>query len=136
MSWVFTLWLMGSFFIFLLARMLGADITYSQSVGVIGYSLLPLVLACTVLLFVSLEWLEWLVKVCLSRCTHALSLSLSRDYHQLADASSNVQAACTAWAAFSASSWLAPLEMASKRYLLMYPIVLLYIYFISLYSGV
>jgi len=26
--------------------------------------------------------------------------------------------------------------MASKRYLLMYPIVLLYIYFISLYSGV
>jgi len=43
-SWVLTVWLFGSFLLFLLIRMLGADVSYSLCVGVVGYSLLPLVL--------------------------------------------------------------------------------------------
>jgi len=38
-----TIWLCGSGMIFLLARVLGGEVTYSQCLGVIGYSVLPLV---------------------------------------------------------------------------------------------
>jgi phosphotransferase system glucose/maltose/N-acetylglucosamine-specific IIC component len=64
MSWVFTLWLVGSFFIFLLARMLGADISYSQSVGVIGYSLLPLVVVSMLLFVIPSGLLQAVLQVC------------------------------------------------------------------------
>ena len=37
-----TLWFAGSGLIFFIARVLGGNVTYSQCLGVIGYSLLPL----------------------------------------------------------------------------------------------
>jgi hypothetical protein len=42
----------------------------------------------------------------------------------------------TLWATFSAASLLVTPEILHKRILVMYPILLLYIYFISLHSGV
>lgn len=42
LSWSLCLWIVGSAGIFVLARALGGDVSYSQCVSAIGYSLLPL----------------------------------------------------------------------------------------------
>jgi hypothetical protein len=107
-SWVMTMWLIGSFLIFLLARVLGAEVTYAQSLGVIGYSLIPLVLGALLLfLFPAAHWFAILLKILV-----------------------------TLWAAFSAGTLLSKDKFSQKQLMLSYPILLLYIYFISLHSGV
>jgi hypothetical protein len=63
-SWVLTIWLLGSFLVFILARVLGAEVTYSQSLGVIGYSILPLTLSVAMLYFFSPTWFLYTLKVC------------------------------------------------------------------------
>lgn len=86
MSWVLTIWVVGSLLIFLLARVLGGEVntrhhhwlhtcfdystlchlqvTYSQTLGVIGYSLLPLfVMAPIISLLNSYPWIAFFVKV-------------------------------------------------------------------------
>lgn len=50
-SWILTIWFVGSFFVFFLARALGGEVSYSQVLGVVGYCLIPLV---TVGLFIPL----------------------------------------------------------------------------------
>eukprot|EP01103_Thecamoeba_quadrilineata_P008641 TRINITY_DN18380_c0_g1_i1.p1 TRINITY_DN18380_c0_g1~~TRINITY_DN18380_c0_g1_i1.p1 ORF type:complete len:236 (+),score=27.51 TRINITY_DN18380_c0_g1_i1:49-756(+) len=107
-SWVMTVWLIGSFLIFLLARVLGANVTYSQSLGVIGYSLLPLIFTVGLLSLTTLPVLDWIIRM-----------------------------SGTVWAASSAGMILVSSnELRNKRFLLGYPILLLYVYFISLHSGV
>ncbi|XP_050828561.1 protein YIPF4 [Serinus canaria] len=51
-SWIITIWIFGSLTIFLLARVLGGEVAYGQVLGVIGYSLLPLIVIAPVLLVV------------------------------------------------------------------------------------
>ena len=64
MSWVFTVWLVGSFIIFIITRALGGEVSFSQTIGVIGYSLLPELLVVIVLFFVyGPSWLVWTIKV-------------------------------------------------------------------------
>jgi len=108
-SWVITMWLVGSFLVFLLARVLGAEITYSQTLGVIGYSLLPLTLT-----------------VCFLATPLPLPAWLHAAFKILA----------TFWSALSAESVLVTPEITNKRILLAYPICLLYIYFVGLHTGV
>ncbi|XP_039256638.1 protein YIPF4-like [Styela clava] len=106
-SWIITIWFFGSMVIFLLARVLGADVTYSQSLGVIGYSLLPLVVTALVLSATkSLLYLSMLLRM-----------------------------VGVLWASFSAATLLASEELKHKKVLIIYPIFLLYIYFLSLYTG-
>jgi hypothetical protein len=62
MSWVFTVWLFGSFVIFVLTRALGGEVSYSQSVGVIGYSLLPELIFVTILFLFSSP-VQWILEV-------------------------------------------------------------------------
>ncbi|KAL8615226.1 hypothetical protein ACOMHN_050267 [Nucella lapillus] len=107
-SWILTIWLCGSFMVFLIARVLGGEVTYSQCLGVIGYSVLPLVLVATILPLVSSLFY-------LSRALQLLGV---------------------VWAAFSAGSLLCVEELQHKKPLLLYPVFLLYIYFFSLYTGV
>ena len=66
-SWILTVWLFGSFFIFILARLLGGDVTYSQSLGVIGYSLIPLDIIALFLMLSSDFWVTLVLKV---SCSH------------------------------------------------------------------
>ena len=84
MSWVLTIWVIGSLLIFLLARVLGGEVchkallvtcsnhttlyhlqvTYSQTLGVIGYSLLPLfVMAPIISILQSYPWIAFFAKV-------------------------------------------------------------------------
>ncbi|XP_021370557.1 protein YIPF4-like [Mizuhopecten yessoensis] len=106
-SWIITIWIFGSLIIFLLARMLGGEVSYSQCLGVIGYSVLPLVITASILpLFRSLHYLGLLIKLC-----------------------------GVVWAAYSAGTLLCVQELQHKRPLLLYPVFLLYIYFLSLYTG-
>jgi hypothetical protein len=51
-SWIITIWIFGSFLVFVIARILGGEVSYSQIVGTIGYSLLPMVLIASILPFV------------------------------------------------------------------------------------
>jgi len=106
-SWVLTVWFLGSFLIFALARVLGAEVTYAQSLGVIGYSLLPILLST---LFVYLQPLKFFLYA--------------------------VQFIGILWASYSAGSLIISNNVLSKRVLLVYPIFLLYVYFVSLASGV
>ncbi|KAM6459053.1 protein YIPF4 [Liasis olivaceus] len=107
-SWIITIWIFGSLTIFLLARVLGGEVAYGQVLGVIGYSLLPLIVIAPVLLVVgSFEIVSTLIKLF-----------------------------GVFWAAYSAASLLVGEEFKTKKPLLIYPIFLLYIYFLSLYTGV
>ncbi|XP_004343493.1 Yip1 domain-containing protein [Capsaspora owczarzaki ATCC 30864] len=106
-SWILTIWSVGSLLIFVLARVLGGDVSYSQTIGVIGYSLIPLIVTGAVLpAFRRFPELSILFKIL-----------------------------GVLWAAYSAGSLLVSDEMQSKKTLLLYPVLLLYIYFFSLYSG-
>jgi len=51
-SWIITIWIFGSFLIFVIARVLGGEVSYSQIVGTVGYSLLPLLLMSIVVPFI------------------------------------------------------------------------------------
>uniref|UniRef100_A0A8C7BVB2 Protein YIPF n=1 Tax=Neovison vison TaxID=452646 RepID=A0A8C7BVB2_NEOVI len=107
-SWIITIWIFGSLTIFLLARVLGGEVAYGQVLGVIGYSLLPLIVIAPILLVVgSFEVVSTLIKLF-----------------------------GVFWAAYSAASLLVGEEFKTKKPLLIYPIFLLYIYFLSLYTGV
>uniref|UniRef100_A0A8D2AVG9 Protein YIPF n=1 Tax=Sciurus vulgaris TaxID=55149 RepID=A0A8D2AVG9_SCIVU len=106
-SWIITIRIFGSLTIFLLARVLGGEVAYGQVLGVIGYSLLPLIVIAPVLFVVgSFEVVSTLIKLF-----------------------------GVFWAAYSAASLLVGKEF-TKNSLLIYPIFLLYIYFLSLYTGV
>ncbi|CAJ0917185.1 unnamed protein product, partial [Ranitomeya imitator] len=107
-SWIITIWIFGSLTIFLLARVLGGEVSYGQVLGVIGYSLLPLIVIVPALIVVgSFEIVSTVIKLF-----------------------------GVFWAAYSAASLLVGEEFKTKKPLLIYPIFLLYIYFLSLYTGV
>jgi len=106
-SWIITIWFCGSFVIFFLTRALGGEVSYSQCLGVIGYSLLPLIVTGLALPF--LQQLPYLPNI--------------------------FKILGVVWASYSAGSLLAPEELTTKRSLLFYPIFLLFIYFFSLYTG-
>ncbi|XP_013788429.1 protein YIPF4-like [Limulus polyphemus] len=107
-SWIMTLWVCGSLLVFLLARVLGGEVNYSQCLGVIGYSVLPLIMTATTLpLLNPFPFISLFVKLM-----------------------------GVVWATYSAGSLLCVQELQNKRPLLLYPIFLLYVYFFSLYSGV
>ncbi|GAB1601259.1 protein YIPF4-like [Argonauta hians] len=106
-SWIITIWVFGSLIVFTLARVLGGEVTYSQCLGVIGYSVLPLVIMASIMPIV----------------------------HSLPLVSTVFKFIGVVWAAYSAGSLLCVQELQQKRPLLLYPIFLLYIYFFSLYTG-
>ncbi|KAA8584155.1 hypothetical protein FQN60_015363 [Etheostoma spectabile] len=107
-SWIITIWIFGSTTIFLLARVLGGEVSFGQVLGVIGYSLLPLIVIAPLLLVIGgFEVVSTLIKLF-----------------------------GVFWAAYSAASLLVGDEFKTKKPLLIYPIFLLYIYFLSLYTGV
>eukprot|EP00053_Salpingoeca_punica_P004721 m.50599 g.50599 ORF g.50599 m.50599 type:complete len:241 (+) comp12919_c0_seq1:55-777(+) len=106
-SWIITIWIFGSILIFLLARVLGGEVGFSETLGVIGYSLLPLILTGALMPFVrGIAYLGELIKLI-----------------------------GVAWASYSAGSMLVTAELEKKKILLLYPIFLLYVYFFSLYTG-
>eukprot|EP01135_Chromosphaera_perkinsii_P000589 Nk52_evm10s128 gene=Nk52_evmTU10s128 len=105
-SWILTMWIFGSLIIFVLARVLGGEVSYAQSLGVIGYSLLPLIIVGMILPLVGASIISHLLK-----------------------------GFGVIWASYSAGSLLVTDELSHKKILLVYPIFLLYIYFFSLYTG-
>ncbi|XP_067319281.1 protein YIPF4-like [Anolis sagrei] len=106
--WIITIWIFGSLTIFLPARVLGGEVAYGQVLGVIGYFLLPLIVIAPVLLVVgSFEVVSTLTKL----------LGVF-------------------WAVDSAASLLVGEEFKTMKPLLIYRVFLLYIYFLSLYTGV
>jgi len=107
-SWILTIWLFGSFFVFFLARALGGDVGYTQVLGIVGYCLIPLVMV-------------------------ALFIPLIARYTLFAQV---FGAFGVIWAVYSAGTLLCVEDLQDKRPLLLYPIFLLYVYFFSLYSGV
>lgn len=106
-SWILTIWIFGSLLVFLLARVIGGEVTYSQTLSVIGYSVLPLIITGLVL----------------------------PNLHGLYYPSLIVKLHGVVWAAYGAASLLAIEELSKKRILLIYPIFLLYVYLFSLYTG-
>lgn len=107
-SWIITIWIFGSFLVFVIARVLGGEVSYSQIVGTIGYSLLPLLIISCILPFI-------------------------KKYYYL---NTFLKAIGVAWSTYSAATLLCVQELQHKKPLLLYPIFLLYIYFLSVYSGV
>eukprot|EP00041_Stephanoeca_diplocostata_P008201 m.118648 g.118648 ORF g.118648 m.118648 type:complete len:267 (+) comp17217_c0_seq2:159-959(+) len=49
-SWILTIWFLGSFSLFFLLRVMGGDASFSQTLGVIGYALMPLALIAVLVL--------------------------------------------------------------------------------------
>ena len=109
LSWILCLWVFGSFIIFFLVRVLGADVTLAHTLGSLGYNLLPLVIS---------------------------RVALLAAVGSTGAASIGVRVACTAWATFSASGWLFTADLASKRLLMVYPLGLYFYFFVALSTGV
>ncbi|VDK36883.1 unnamed protein product [Taenia asiatica] len=109
-AWILTIWLAGSFIIYFIARSLGGEVAYAQCLGVIGYCLLPLLLMCAVGALCNLGGFRRL------RILIALIGTL--------------------WSAYSAGKLLSMENLQQRCSLVVYPIGLLYIYFLSLYTGV
>ena len=107
-SWILTIWAAGSGLVFFLARVLGADLTLSHTLCALGYCVLPLVLSRLMLLIVG--------------SAGAVSIGL--------------RAVCTLWATYSAASWLETEELARKRVLLIYPILLYFFFLTAVATGV
>ncbi|XP_009329373.1 PREDICTED: protein YIPF4 [Pygoscelis adeliae] len=162
-SWIITIWIFGSLTIFLLARVLGGEVAYGQVLGVIGYSLLPLIVIAPVLLVVgSFEVVSTLIKdnIMMRRNIQNCNVSSVILSVSMVDVTAkriclkcflcvrgDIQCCCynntccyqlfgVFWAAYSAASLLVGEEFKTKKPLLIYPIFLLYIYFLSLYTGV
>ncbi|XP_053793473.1 protein YIPF4 isoform X1 [Vidua macroura] len=140
-SWIITIWIFGSLTIFLLARVLGGEVAYGQVLGVIGYSLLPLIVIAPVLLVVgSFEVVSTLIKIIFSHCSMNMTVIVLRPPHSGSGTKLSIPFAeklfGVFWAAYSAASLLVGEEFKTKKPLLIYPIFLLYIYFLSLYTGV
>lgn len=109
-------------------QVLGGDVGYGQCLGVIGYCLLPLVLTglAAPLLATLLPIAAHPVKVHFPG-----SASLCKGKGR-----GRVQLLGLGWAVYSAGSLLCVEELGSKRPLLLYPVFLLYLYFLSVYTGV
>ncbi|TWW77939.1 Protein YIPF4 YIP1 family member 4 [Takifugu flavidus] len=84
------------------------QVSFGQVLGVIGYSLLPLILIAPLLLVIG----------------------------EFEIVSTVIKLFGVFWAAYSAASLLVGDEFKTKKPLLIYPVFLLYIYFLSLYTGV
>lgn len=126
------------------------QVSFGQVLGVIGYSLLPLILIAPLLLVIGdFEIVSTLIKV-----SRRLSVAQEMDDVRLKQ-EAGLCAYCVSltrvlamtrprvfqlfgvfWAAYSAASLLVGDEFKTKKPLLIYPVFLLYIYFLSLYTGV
>jgi len=107
-SWILTMWLFGTMLIFVLARVLGGEVAYQQCLGVIGYSLLPLIITAPLLVLLkNLYYLSVIIRI----------IGIF-------------------WASYSAASLIVDDSYKSKKPMMIYPIFLLYVYFFSLYHGV
>ncbi|VDK62382.1 unnamed protein product [Onchocerca ochengi] len=108
LSWILTIWFIGSFLVFFLARALGGEVGYGQVLGIVGYCLIPLVVVGLIISVLSRFRLFCIIIGCFG----------------------------VLWSVYSAGTLLCVEELHGKRTLLLYPVFLLYIYFFSLYSGV
>lgn len=108
-AWILMIWLAGSFIVYFITRSLGGDVAYAQCLGVIGYCLLPLFLTCTIGSLFNLGGF------------HGFGLIVSF--------------AGTLWSAYSAGKLLSMENLQHRCSLVVYPVCLLYIYFLSLYTG-
>jgi hypothetical protein len=105
--------------------------------GVIGYSVLPLNLAVLIISIIPEIAFSIIVRVRQLHSPRALRLAV--DLLPSTITYAPTQVLCTFWAAFSAGTLLAQFpqeKMRDKQIMLSYPILLLFIYFISLCSGV
>uniref|UniRef100_A0A0R3S2A0 Protein YIPF n=1 Tax=Elaeophora elaphi TaxID=1147741 RepID=A0A0R3S2A0_9BILA len=108
LSWILTIWFIGSFLVFFLARALGGEVGYGQVLGIVGYCLIPLVVVGLIISVLSRFRLFSIAIGCFG----------------------------VLWSVYSAGTLLCVEELCEKRTLLLYPVFLLYVYFFSLYSGV
>ena len=108
-SWVLTIWLGGSMLITFLARVLGADVTFSHTLSSLGYCVMPLVVSRLLLIVVLGP-------------VGVLSLG--------------ARAVCVGWATFSAGQWLQTRDLERKRILLVYPILLYMLFLTAVATGV
>lgn len=115
-------------------RALSEQVSFGQVLGVIGYSLLPLILIAPLLLVIGeFEIVSTVIKVSqlIEAVVHLLLWFFSINSPDLI-----FQLFGVFWAAYSAASLLVGDEFKTKKPLLIYPVFLLYIYFLSLYTGV
>ena len=108
-SWIILIWIFGSGLIFILARVLGGEFSYALVLGTIGYCLIPIIF-CSFMAYIFNFASSFLGHVC--------------------------KLVGVLWATLGSSNFLASMEYKDKQILLAYPIFLLYIYFLHLYSGV
>lgn len=114
-SWVFWIWFVGSFLIWILSRFLGLQFSYSQILSTIGYCITPLTL--TVILY---GFLPKLIEKNLINF--------------------GIKLVATLWSSYSCSKFIMShqeneISNDGKKMMLIYPIWLMYIYFITFHSG-
>ncbi|VDO32658.1 unnamed protein product [Onchocerca flexuosa] len=99
LSWILTIWFIGSFLVFFLARALGGEVGYGQVLGIVGYCLIPLVVVGLIISVLSRFRLFSVVIGCFG----------------------------VLWSVYSAGTLLCVEELRGKRTLLLYPVFLLII---------
>ena len=105
--WACLVWLLGTAVVFFLARVLNGDATYGGTLSITGYCSSPLLL----LTF-------------LSNLPHSGFLGYALR--------STLKTACVCWGAYGAATVLVPPHLSNRRLLVLYPIVLFFLYMMSL----
>ena len=106
--WSFLVWLGGGFVVFFLTRVLNGDATFVGTLSITGYCTAPLLVMSLLLWFLP----------------HSFFLSLVRFV---------VKFVCLAWSSYGAATVLVPPHLSNRRLLVLYPIVLFFMYLISLH---
>jgi hypothetical protein len=110
-SWVFWIWIVGSISIWFLSKLFGSNLTFSQLLSCIGYSVLPLNLTVLVLM---------------------ISQNFIHNYFIVF-----LKLFATIWSSYSCCKFLIYNDtIKEKRWMMNYPIWLLFIYLITFHSGV
>ncbi|KAL0249675.1 hypothetical protein GEMRC1_004904 [Eukaryota sp. GEM-RC1] len=106
MTWAFLLWFLGSFLMYFICRVLGASISYSSTLGLVGYSVLPMII------------------------TTLLNVLVSGGFFDLV-----LTVAGVCWAAYSSANLLVSNAPESRKWLIVYPSAIVFTFLQSLKNG-
>ncbi|KAL0228308.1 hypothetical protein RCL1_004451 [Eukaryota sp. TZLM3-RCL] len=105
-TWTFLLWFLGSFIIFFVTRVLGSEVSFSSTLGLVGYSVLPMIITL-ILSFISPQVFSVLYAV----------LGIS-------------------WSSYSVSNLLIQNASENKKWMIVYPASLVFVFIFRLRYGV
>jgi uncharacterized membrane protein YfcA len=108
------IWIIGSYLIWLLSGLLDNDRSFSFVTSIIGFGVIPLIFPIIILFFIKF---------------------LNNDEKIISNINFFIKFVSILWSSYSCSKYIIKKNNEKKKLMIMYPIFLLFIYLISIQSG-